>query len=66
MASPKYRDKYQEAVAKAYKKALNIVQKESPPDSSPNSHVVAAAQLTELFIEINLDDTPSTDDVGGV
>jgi len=56
MASPKYQDKYQEAVARAYKKALQVIQKESSPDSHANAHIVAAAHLTPLFIEIDLDE----------
>lgn len=57
MASPKYKDKYQEAVARAYRKALTVIHKESPPDCHSNAKIVAAAHLTPLFIEIDLDDS---------
>lgn len=66
MASPKYKDKYQEAVAKAYKKALTVIQRESPPDSHANAQIVAASHLTPLFIEIDLNDIGSCPDSEGV
>jgi hypothetical protein len=65
MASPKYRDKFQEAVAKAYRKALSVIQKESPPDSNANAHILAAAQITPLFIEIDLDEDEKSSETDG-
>lgn len=56
MALPKYSDKFQEAIARAYKKALNVVQKESPADTNSNSQIIAASNITALFIEIDLDE----------
>lgn len=55
MTSPKYDDTLEKHVAEAYKRALKIVQKESPPDTHANSHVVAAAALVPFLIEINCD-----------
>ena len=66
MASPKYKDKYQEAVAKAYKKALTVIQKESPPDSHVNAQIVAAAHLTPLLLEIDLNEPDNSPDTEGV
>lgn len=49
-------DKYEKAVANAFKKALSIVQKVSPPDTHANSLVVAASNLAPLLMEIDLDE----------
>lgn len=53
---PKDNDKITEAVRDAYKKALRIVEEESPPDAHTNSKIVAAARLVYLLLEVDLDD----------
>lgn len=50
---------YDKAIHEAYIKAMKFVQDNKPdPDSvlSPNAIVVAASNLTHLFLEINLDE----------
>lgn len=59
-----YSDKIEELVAVAYKKALLIVEKQSPPDTSSNSLVVAASFLTPILIEIDMDEENDTKDDG--
>jgi hypothetical protein len=49
-------DKLEKIVAVAYKKALQIVEENSPPDSNSNSKIIAASYLTPILIEIDLDD----------
>lgn len=49
-------DKIEEAVRKAFRKALKIVEEESPPDAHANSKLVAASKLVYMLLEIDLDD----------
>ena len=49
-------DKFEAAVRLAYKKALRIVEEETPPDAHTNSKIIAAARLVHLLLEIDLDD----------
>ncbi len=48
-------ERMEQAVRVAFKSALKIVEKESPPDAHTNSKIVAAAKLTEWLLEVDLD-----------
>ena len=49
-------DKLVEAVRIAYKKALQLIEEESPPDAHTNSKIVAAAKLVYVLLEVDLDE----------
>ena len=53
---PKGSDKIAQAVRDAYKKALQIVEEETPPDAHTNAKIVAAARLVYLLLEVDLDE----------
>lgn len=55
MTSPKYDSPIERSVAEAYRKALKIVQKESPPDIATNAAVVAASNLLPFLLEVDCD-----------
>ncbi len=48
--------KFESAIRLAFKKALNIIETESPPDAHTNSKIIAAARLVHLLLEVDLDD----------
>jgi len=49
-------EKFEEAVRIAFRKALKIVDGESPPDAHINSKIVAAARLVHILLEVDLDE----------
>ena len=48
-------DKITQAVREAYRKALQIAEDESPPDTHSNSKAVVASKLTYLLLELDLE-----------